>query len=64
MTIPERIASRLHVGATRREVIAAVRARINRKHRRAFKARSERKIAYRQALACHEENRRLYALCN
>lgn len=61
MSFITQIADRLHVSASDRSVIRAVRSRIKKKDRRDPAKRWDRRLAYRIALKRHAENRSMYA---
>jgi len=60
MQIVKQIVDRLHVSATRREVIKAVYYALKRKARRDPGYRRERRLLYADALRAHEQNRLVY----
>jgi hypothetical protein len=60
MSIVENIVGRLHVSASARDVIRAIRSKLKKPHRRDPSKREARKEMYRKGLAAHERNKTLY----
>jgi len=54
------IVGRLHVSASSREVIAALRKALKRSARKAKKHKAARKALYREGIAVHKANRETY----
>ena len=61
MSIITNVVGRLHVSASNREVVRAVRKALKRKFRHNYAFRRDRHSVYREAIEQHAANRKLFS---